>query len=81
MEEHPFYGKQVARAVEQEYIQALLAKYRNEPVTPELQERVYNELMHEKHLGNITIPFKVFMQRDESGARPSYIDVLLDSKV
>lgn len=79
--EQPYYGKKIARQVEQEYIQTLLSKYRKEKVTPELHKKVYDELMNEKHLGNITIPFKVLMQKDEMGIRPDYIDVVLDSKV
>lgn len=79
--ERPFYGKQVARQVEEEFIQSIVSKYRKDPVNEELMEKVYNELMHEKYLGNITIPFKVLMQKDETGRRPDYIEILLDSKV
>lgn len=78
--EAPFYGKKIFRKVEQEYIQALLSKYRKEKATPELQKKVYDELMHEKHLGNVTIPFKVVLEKGE-GIRADYIDVVLDSKV
>ncbi len=79
MEHPPFYGKKIARAQEQSYIEKILEKHRDRPVDEILQKEVYDELMHEKHLGNITIPFKVLLKRHETGSL--HLEVLLDTKV
>jgi hypothetical protein len=79
--DHPFYGKDIIRDQEQRHIQRILAKYRNEPVTDELKQKVWDELMMEKHLGMITIPFKLAMRKDPSAKFPSYLEVILDTKV
>ncbi|SCA62418.1 Uncharacterized protein SCG7086_AA_00280 [Chlamydiales bacterium SCGC AG-110-P3] len=82
MSEHPpFYGKVINRAGEQEYIHQLLEKYRGQPVSDDLKKQVWNELQNEKHLGNVTIPFKVTSRIDPSGQYPDCIEVILDSKV
>ena len=78
---HPFYGYQIIRRTEQEYINALLAKYKNDAVDDALKQKIWDELQMEKHLGNITIPFKVVMRKDPSGQFPEYIEVILDTKV
>lgn len=80
-EEHPFYGHEIIRRQEQEYIQTILKKYKGEAVTDELKKKIWDELQMEKHLGKITIPFKVVMRRDPSGRFPSYVEVILDTKV
>lgn len=65
MHEEPlFYGQEIVRDNQQQYIDNLLKKYKKEPVTEELKEKIWNDLQHEKHLGNITIPFKVVIRRD-----------------
>ena len=79
--EHPFYGKEIIRRQEQEYIQQLLRKYKDLPVTEELQSKIWDELQMEKHLGRLTIPFKVTMRRDAYQQYPAYIEVILDTKV
>lgn len=79
--EHPFYDKVILRDKEQAYIQKLLTKYRHEPVSEELKAKIWDELQMEKHKGNITIPFKVIMQRDPSQKQGDYIEILLDTKV
>lgn len=79
--EHPFYDKIIFRGQEQSYINKLLEKYRNEPVTEELKKKIWDELQMEKHLGRITIPFKIVLRKDSYGKYPSYIEVILDSKV
>lgn len=82
MHEHsPYYGKKISRTQQQEYIRAILAKYKNEPPSDDLHSKIHDDLMQEKHLGNITIPFKVIMEKDETGVRPTYIEVVLDTKV
>jgi hypothetical protein len=80
-EEHPFYGTPIFREREEEYIRNLLKKYSNEPATDELKAKIWDELQMEKHKRNITIPFKVIMQRDISRKFPDYIEVILDTKV
>jgi hypothetical protein len=80
-EDHPFYGKHVLRDREQDYIRTLLKKYHHEPVSEELKQKVWDELMMEKYLGNITIPFRVVVRRDTYGKYPPHIEVILDTKV
>ncbi|WP_068467882.1 hypothetical protein [Candidatus Protochlamydia phocaeensis] len=80
-EEHPFYDIEIIRRKEQAYIQELLKKYRNAPVTDELKGKIWDELQMEKYKGNITIPFKVVMRKDNSKKFPDYIEVILDTKV
>lgn len=79
--EHPFYGHEIYRCREQEYIQDLLKKYKNEPVNDALRQKIWDELHMEKHLGKLTIPFKVVMRKDASGRFPDYVEVILDTKV
>lgn len=81
LHEHPFYGYEIIRRSQQEYIQELLKKYRQEPVTDELKKKIWDELQMEKHLGHVTIPFKVVIRRDAYGRFPDYIEVILDTKV
>lgn len=79
--ERPFYDVEVIREREAEYIRDKLKKYRNDPVTEGLKEKIWEELQMEKHLGKITIPFKVVMRSGPSKKFPDYIEVILDSKV
>lgn len=79
--ERPFYGKPIIRRTEDEYINSLLEKYRNEPVNDALKQKVWDELQMEKHLGRITIPFKLATRLDPTGKFPDYIEVILDTKV
>lgn len=78
---HPFYGSDILRHQEQDYINNLLLKYKDSPPSEELKKKIYDELHHEKHLGNIKIPFKVILKKDPSRKRPPYIEVMLDTKV
>ncbi|MGA8164878.1 MAG: hypothetical protein WB791_07645 [Waddliaceae bacterium] len=80
-ENHPFYGEDVLRHQEQRAIEELLAKYKNEPVTEELQKKIWDDLQTEKSSGRIMIPFKVVMHRDVSRRFPDYIEIILDTKV
>lgn len=80
-DEHPFYGIDVIRRQEQDYITNLLKKYQNEAATDELKAKIWNELQLEKHHGRITIPFKVVMRRDTLKKYPDYVEVILDTKV
>jgi hypothetical protein len=80
-EEPPFYGVDVIRRTQQQYIQDLLKKYRLEPVTDELKAKIWDELQMEKYKGIVTIPFKVVMRRDSTKKFPDYIEVILDTKV
>jgi hypothetical protein len=81
LHEHPFYGYEIYRLQQQEYIQNLLRKYNNEPVTEELKKKIWDELQMEKHLGRVTIPFKIAVRRDPYGKFPPSIEVILDTKV
>lgn len=78
---HFFYGKPVLADREQAYIQELLKKYKGMPVTEELKKKIWEELQQEKHVGRVTIPFKIAMRRDPSGKYPDTIEVILDTKV
>lgn len=80
-QEHPFYGHDIIRRKEQEYIKKLLEKYQKEPVSEELKKKVWDELQMEKHLGRITIPFKLATRRDPYGKFPDRIEIILDTKV
>jgi hypothetical protein len=79
--EHPFYGYEIIRRQEQEYIENLLKKYRKEPVTEELKQKIWDELQREKNAGKITIPFKIAMRKDAAGLFPEYVEIILDTKV
>ena len=80
-EEHPFYGFEIIRRKEQAFIQNLLKKYRNQPVSEELKAKIWDELQMEKYKGNVTIPFKVVMRKDSLKKYPDYIEIILDTKV
>ena len=79
--EHPFYGFDIIRNREQQYIKNLLRKYQKEKVNDELKKKVWDELQMEKHLGKITIPFKLAVRCDPYGKFPDTIEVILDTKV
>jgi hypothetical protein len=79
--EHPFYDVAIIRKDQQNYIKTLLKKYQKEAVSEELKKKVWEELSHEKYLGNITIPFKIVVRRDVTGKYPPCIEVILDTKV
>jgi hypothetical protein len=81
LHEHPFYGIDIIRRDQQEYIQNILKKYKNETPTEELKKKIWDELQQEKHLGNITIPFKITSRRDPYGKFPDVIEIILDTKV
>lgn len=77
----PFYGVEILKRNEQDYINELLLKYRDLPATDELKKKIYDELQLEKHKGNIKIPFKVVLREDRSKKAFPYIEVILDTKV
>jgi hypothetical protein len=78
---HPFYGHVIIRREQEEYIKNLMKKYQKEPVNEELKKKVWDELQMEKHLGNITIPFKLAVRMDPYGKFPDLLEVILDTKV
>jgi len=80
-DEHPFYGIEIIRRQEHEYIQKILGKYKNEAVSEDLKAKIWDELQMEKYKGNITIPFKVLIHRDMAKKFPDYVEVILDTKV
>lgn len=78
---HPFYGYEIIRRKEAEYIEKLLKKYEHEKVDEELKSKIWDELQMEKHLGNVRIPFKLAIRHDATGKFPDYIEVILETKV
>lgn len=78
---HPFYGVEILRARQQEYVQKILKKYRKKPADEALYKEIYDELQREKALGNLTMPFKVALRKDPTKVHPDYIEVILDTKV
>lgn len=78
---HPFYGHDIYANREQQHINKLLKKYRKHPVNDELRKKIWDELQMEKHLGRITIPFKIATRMDPCGRFPNFIEVILDTKV
>jgi len=80
-EEHPFYGYEIVRREEKEYIQELLKKYKGEKANEELKTKIWDELQMEKYHGRVTIPFKVVLRHDAAGLFPDHIEVILDTKV
>ena len=79
--DHPFYGKDILVTREKTYINNLLKKYKGFPVNDELRKKIWDELQMEKHLGNITIPFKIATRKDSTGQFPECIEIILDTKV
>lgn len=79
--DHPFYGTEIIRRKEQEYIQKLMEKHKNEPVSAELKAKIWDELQMEKYKGNITIPFKLVLKKDPSNKFPDSIEIILETKV
>jgi len=77
----PFYGHLIIRRQEEEYIKKLLGKYQHEKITEDLKKKIWEELQMEKHLGRITIPFKMAVRRDPYGKFPDRIEIILDTKV
>lgn len=80
-QEHYFYGYPIIRNQQEEYIKKLLKKYKKEPVSEELKQKVWDELQMEKHFGRITIPFKLAVRKDPTGKFPDCIEIILDTKV
>lgn len=80
-ENHPFYGEEILRSRQQAYIQTLLRKYKDVPANEELKKQIWEELQREKHLGRVSIPFKVVLRKDPCRVHPDYIEVILDTKV
>lgn len=80
-EEHPFYGQTIIPRDQKAYIESLLKKYKNEPVSEELKKKIWDELQMEKYHGRVTIPFKLAVRKDPYGKFPDCIEVILDTKV
>lgn len=79
--EHPFYGRDIFVDREQEYVQNLLKKYKNEAPTEELKKKIWEELQMERYHGRLNTPFKIVTRKDPAGKFPSYIEIILDTKV
>ncbi len=77
----PFYGTDIISRDEKQKVEAILKKYKAEPVTDELKKRIWDELQMAKHRGEILSPFKVVARRDSNRKYPEYIEVILDTKL
>jgi len=77
----PFYGYEIYRDRQQDYVKSLLRKYKDEPVSDGLKKKIWDKLQMEKYDGRLTIPFKLATRRDPKGRVPEYIEVILDTKV
>jgi hypothetical protein len=75
-----FYGKEIDPSREQEFIENILSKYRQMPVSEDLKKTIYFELSQAKERGDITIPFRVVMRKSNEYHR-AYIEIILDTKV
>lgn len=80
-DEHPFYGYDIIRQQEQEIVDGILAKYKGRKADDSLHKEIWNELQQAKYQGLLKMPFKVVFRRDESNLFPTYIEVILDTKV
>ncbi len=80
-EHHYFYGKPILVHEEQERIQELMQHFKGKPATEELRCQIYDMLTEERAKGLFSVPFKVVLRNDTSGAYSPYIEVILDSKV
>jgi hypothetical protein len=78
---HPFYGVDILRARQQEYVNQILKKHKKRKADEALYKEIYDELQREKALGNLTMPFKVALRKDPTKTHPDYIEVILDTKV
>lgn len=78
---HFFYGKPIIARNEQEYVQDILKKYKDQQATEELKQKIWDELQLEKQLGRLSIPFKVVLRKDPSEIYPPYVEVILDTKL
>jgi hypothetical protein len=79
--DHLFYEQKVDRDANQELINKILEKYKSEPPTEALKEKIYNDLHQEKSLGNITIPFGIVLKKDPTGIHAPFIEITLDTRV
>ncbi len=77
----PFYDQEIIRRQQHEYINEILSKFKGEKPSEELKRKIYEELMMEKHLGRISIPFKVVLRKDPHQQFPDIVEVILDTKV
>lgn len=78
---HYFYDKPIFPRHEQAHIEKILHKYRNDKVDDTLKQKIWDDLIREKHKGHISIPFKVITRYDPSGKFPERIEIILDTKV
>lgn len=76
-----FYDEPIFRDQQQTFINKLLKKYKKEPATEELRQKIYDELAAEKTKGTLKIPFKVVLRKDPNRLYPDLIEVILDTKV
>jgi hypothetical protein len=80
-EEHPFYGFDILRKRQEDLIRTLLSKFKGRNADEALQKDIWDELQTAKKDGKVTIPFKVVLRRDAYRRYPTYVEVILDTKV
>lgn len=80
-EEHPFYGYEILKEREHARIEKVLSKHKRKKADDQLKKEIYEELQDLKDKGVITIPFKVVLRKDSTGKQPTYIEVILDTKL
>lgn len=76
-----FYDEPIFRSRQQAFVNDLLKKYKNEPATEELRQKIYDDLSAEKAKGTLKMPFKVILKQDALHRFPDQIEILLDTKV
>ncbi len=81
LHEHPFYGVEIIRREQQEFVNKLMKKYKGQRVTEEMKKKIWDELQWEKHLGRLTMPFKMTVRRDPYGIFPDVVEIIMDTKV
>jgi hypothetical protein len=77
----PFYGEEIIRDAQADYINTLLKPFKNRPADEALKKEIWDLLQAEKHAGRVTIPFKVALEKDPNNRFPPTIKIILDSKV
>ncbi len=78
---HPFYGKEILRNREHAKINSLLEKFKGRSADAALKKEIYETLQKAKEEGVISIPFKIALRKSPSPYTPSYIEVILDTKL
>jgi len=71
----------IDRGGQQEFLNRLLIKYKGQVANAALKAKISDELALEKHLGRLTIPYKIVLRLDPTKLFSDSIEVILDTKV